>query len=134
MIGHRNAGRKATAATYAPRLVWDSSKQGTLRHSPPPQPLPRAVLRRAPVGNGVIAELAKPKAPARSLNATRWTTRTKRHGGLSGLLLRRLVDFKLIADHKPRNDSEREMLIGVLEWLKENPVRTLPQATKDYFG
>jgi hypothetical protein len=63
-----------------------------------------------------------------------WTTREKRLGGRQGIEARRVREFALIAAHKPRNDSEREMLPGVLAWLQENPVRTLPVLTKQYFG
>lgn len=69
-----------------------------------------------------------------SLGGLRWTRRLKRKGGLRAIEARRLIEFKLIANHKPRNDSERELLPGVLEWLLENPVRTLPVLTKEFFG
>lgn len=66
--------------------------------------------------------------------STGWTSRLKRKGGLRAIEARRLVDFKLIAERQPRSKEEAEMLKGVLEWLLENPVRTLPQLTKEYFG
>lgn len=66
--------------------------------------------------------------------STGWTRRLKRHGGLRNIEARRILECKLIADRKPRDAREAEMLKGVLDWLLENPVRTLPQATKDYFG
>ena len=65
-----------------------------------------------------------------------WTTREKRHGGRQGIEARRLIEFKLIADALGKSPAKEraEMLKGVLEWLLENPVRTLPVLTKEYFG
>jgi hypothetical protein len=119
----RNPGRKATAATYAGKLVWDSSKQGTLRHSPPPTPRPA----RAPSAK---------KRLTKSVGGLRWTRRLKKFGGLTQLEERRLIDFALVGSVNPEtaSASQLEMLPGILEWLKEHPLRTLPQATKDYFG
>jgi hypothetical protein len=69
-----------------------------------------------------------------SLGGLRWTRRLKRKGGLQAIEARRALEFALVMNHKPRTDSEREMLPGVLEWLQENPLRTLPVLTKEYFG
>jgi hypothetical protein len=66
--------------------------------------------------------------------STGWTSRLKRKGGLRAIQARRIVECKLIAGHKPKSKEEAEMLKGVLEWLLENPVRTLPVVTKEYFG
>jgi hypothetical protein len=118
----RSGGRRAKTIACAGKVVWDSSTLGTCWKKPQPAPRPKT------------APPMKKKAPTKALGGLHLTTRLKRKGGMQAIEARRVIEFALIANHKPRNDSERELLPGVLEWLLENPVRTLPVLTKEFFG